>query len=130
MVKIGVPNENLMAMFSNGQGLFQFNEFHSISHMRQMEADFGILPVPLYDESQTNYFHSINPHVAAMYCIPKDVKDIEFSVVVSNALAAESKNILTPAYNEVYLKTKGARDNESEAILDLVHAEIRSWISR
>ena len=123
--KIGVPNEDLMAMFSNNQGLFQFNEFHSITHMRTMDADFGILPVPLYDEAQSRYYHTINPHVAAMFCIAKDVKDIDFSVNIANALAAESKNVLTPAYNEVYLKYKGARDNESEAILDLVFSTLR-----
>lgn len=123
--KIGVPNEDLMAMFSNNQGLFQFNEFHSITHMRTMDADFGILPVPLYDEAQASYYHTINPHVAAMFCIAKDIKDVSFSVNIANALAAESKNVLTPAYNEVYLKYKGTRDNESEAILDLVFSTLR-----
>lgn len=42
-----------------------------------------------------------------------------------DVLGAESKNILTPAYYEVYLKSKGARDDESEAIIDLVLATVR-----
>ena len=118
--KIGVPNDDIIAMFQNDQGLFNFNEFHAIQNMREMDTDFGILPVPLYTEGQSSYFHTINPHVAAMICIPVDAPNVEKSAVVLDALGAESKNILTPAYNEVYLKTKGTRDNDSEAVLDIV----------
>ncbi len=123
--KIGVPNDNIIAMFQNNQGLFNFNEFHAIENMRQMNTDFGILPVPLYKEGQESYFHTINPHVAAMMCIPIDISDVERSAVVLDALGAESKNVLTPAYNEVYLKTKGTRDNDSEAVLDIVFATLK-----
>lgn len=123
--KIGVPNDDIIAMFQNNQGLFNFNEFHAIENMRQMNTDFGILPMPLYTENQESYFHIINPHVAAMLCIPIDTADAERTAVILDTLGAESKNILTPAYNEVYLKTKGTRDNDSEAILDLVFATLK-----
>ncbi len=123
--KIGVPNDDIIAMFQNNQGLFNFNEFHAIENMRQMNTDFGILPVPLYTEGQESYFHIINPHVAAMMCIPIDIPDVERSAVILDALGAESKNVLTPAYNEVYLKTKGTRDNDSEAVLDIVFATLK-----
>ena len=37
-----------------------------------------------------------------------------------DALGATSKNILTPAYYEIQLKTKGARDDQSEASIDII----------
>lgn len=112
-------------MFLNGKGLFFSTEFHAIEPLRQMDTDFGILPMPLYDEKQPEYYHSINPHVASMLVIPRDCPDLERVGYVLDVLGAESKNILTPAYYEVYLKTKGARDNDSEQIIDLVLATVR-----
>lgn len=123
--KIGKVNDDIIAMFQNNQGLFNFNEFHAIENMRQMNTDFGILPMPLYTEGQESYHHIINPHVASMLCIPVDTPDIERTAVILDALGAESKNILTPAYNEVYLKTKGTRDDDSAAVLDIVFATLK-----
>ena len=37
-----------------------------------------------------------------------------------DALGAESKNVLTPAYYDQYLKSKGTRDNDSEEMLDVI----------
>ncbi len=120
-----ITNLDHAGLFRKDQGLFFSTEFHAIEPLRQMETDFGILPMPLYDEKQENYYHSINPHVASMLVIPRDCPDLDRVGYVLDVLGAESKNILTPAYYEVYLKTKGARDDASEAIIDLVLATVR-----
>ncbi len=121
----GLKNDDVIAMFQDNRGLFNFNEFHAIENMRQMDTDFGILPMPLYDENQEDYRHSVNPHVAAMAVVPKSNLDMERIGYVLDALGAESKNILTPAYYETYLKGKGARDDESEASLDIIFSTLR-----
>ncbi|MBQ8577246.1 MAG: extracellular solute-binding protein [Clostridia bacterium] len=122
--RLGVSNDDIIAMFRNNQGLFNFNEFHSIENMRKMDTAFGILPIPLYDETQTRYYHTINPHVAAMLLVPGDCPDPERAGYVLDALGAESKNTLTPAYYEQYLKSKGSRDNESEEMLDIIFSTL------
>ena len=118
--KIGKSNDDIIAMFQDNRGLFNFNEFHAIENMRRMDTAFGILPVPLYDESQDRYYHIINPHVAAMLLVPKDCKDLTRAGYVLDALGAESKNVLTPAYYDQYLKSKGTRDDDSEEMLDII----------
>ena len=118
--KLGKSNDDIIAMFQDNRGLFNFNEFHAIENMRKMDTAFGILPMPLYDESQERYYHIINPHVAAMLLVPKDCKDTERVGYVLDALGAESKNVLTPAYYDQYLKSKGTRDNDSEEMLDII----------
>ncbi|MBQ4574294.1 MAG: extracellular solute-binding protein [Clostridia bacterium] len=118
-------NDGVIAMFQDNRGLFNYNEFHAIENMRQMDTDFGILPIPLYEEGQDSYHHVINPHVAAMLVVPKSGLDMTRIAHVLDALGAESKNILTPAYYETYLKGKGTRDNESEAVLDIVFSTLR-----
>ena len=118
--KLGKSNDDIIAIFQDNRGLFNFNEFHAIENMRQMDTAFGILPMPLYDESQERYYHIINPHVAAMLLVPKDCRDLPRAGYVLDALGAESKNILTPAYYDQYLKSKGTRDNDSEEMLDII----------
>ena len=118
--KLGKSNDDIIAMFQDNRGLFNFNEFHAIENMRQMDTAFGILPMPLYDESQERYYHIINPHVAAMLVVPKDCRDLSRAGYVLDALGAESKNVLTPAYYDQYLKSKGTRDNDSEDMLDII----------
>ena len=118
--KSGSNNERSRVMFANGQGLFNWNEFHSIPNLREMETDFGILPMPLYDESQGRYYHSVNPHVAQMMAIPVSNLELEKTGAVAAHMGAIGKNILTPAYYEISLKGKHARDEESIMTMDLI----------
>ncbi len=113
------------AMFRNDQALFCCIELHNIEKMREMANDFGILPMPLYEETQEEYHCTINPHVAAMLVIPADCEDVTYTAHVLDTLGAESKNLLTPAYYEKYLKGKSARDNESEVSLDIIFSSVR-----
>jgi hypothetical protein len=116
----GKPGTEAYKMFIDNRALFYFNEFHAVETLRQMETDFGILPIPKYDEAQERYYHCINPHVAEMISVPIYNSNLELTAYVMDSLGANSKNILTPAYNELQLKTKGSRDDQSEASIDII----------
>lgn len=116
----GKPGTEAYKMFIDNRALFYFNEFHAVETLRQMETDFGILPIPKYDEAQSRYYHCINPHVAMMISVPIYNSNLDLTGYVMDALGATSKNILTPAYYEIQLKTKGARDDKSEASIDII----------
>lgn len=118
--KSGSNNERSRVMFANGQGLFNWNEFHSIPNLREMETDFGILPMPLYSEGQERYYHSVNPHVAQMMAIPTSNPDAEKTGAVAQHFGAVGKNILTPAYYDISLVGKYARDEESIMTMDVI----------
>lgn len=120
-----VTNRKHTPIFTSGNALFLCSEFHKVEPLRQMDTDFGILPIPLYDEEQEKYHHSVNPYVCAMLTIPADCPDRERAGYILEVLAAESKNVLTPAYYDVYLKTKASRDNDSEQIIDLILETMR-----
>ena len=122
--RVGSNNERSRVMFANGQGLFNWNEFHSIPNLRVMDTDFGILPMPLYEENQDRYYHSVNPHVALMLAIPISNPDVEKTGAVVQAMGAISKNILTPAYYDISLVGKHARDEESVMTMDLIFGSI------
>jgi len=118
--RAGSNNERSRVMFANNQALFNWNEFHSIPNLRAMETDFGILPMPLFSETQERYYHSVNPHVAAMFCIPISNPDIEQTGAVVQHLGALGKNILTPAYYQISLVGQHSRDEESVMTMDVI----------
>lgn len=123
--KNGKDEKTTFAMYQNNQSLLYYGELHAVATMRSMDADFGILPMPLYDNTQDNYYHCINPHVAPMVTIPKTVSDPDRTGYILDVMGASSKNLLTPAYYDITLKGKVTRDEESSQSLDIVLSTIR-----
>ncbi|MGI6202847.1 MAG: hypothetical protein ACOYID_05530 [Eubacteriales bacterium] len=109
-------------LFPNGHGLFYWMRLDNVTTMRASETDFGILPIPKYDEAQTRYYSMVSVHTSGLITVPKTAQDPGRTGFILEALSAESKYTLIPAYIEVALKGKYVRDNESEAMLDLIFA--------
>ena len=118
--KVGKDEKTTFAMYQNNQSLFYYGELHSVATMRSMDADFGILPIPLYDSNQESYYHCVNPHVAPMVVIPKTIGDLDRTGYILDVMGAASKNFLTPAYYDITLKGKVTRDEQSSDTLDIV----------
>ena len=109
----------MMDMFLENRGLFISGTLDNTTTLRQMDTDFGILPFPLYDANQEKYIsHSYDG--LSVFGIPSSVKDPECSGAILEALGAESKASVIPDFYETVLKGKVARDNDSEAMLDLI----------
>lgn len=105
--------------FEEDRALFYAEVMFHIAMLRQMETDFGIIPMPKYDEGQANYITFVNP-AATLVSVPITVQDTEFPAVILEAMAAASYKYMTPAYYDIALKGKYARDDESSAMLDLL----------
>lgn len=106
--------------FKEDRLLFYFTGLNRCTLLRSMETDFGILPVPKYDEVQTDYYNLISLWGANGFSVPKTVADLERTSIIIEALSAEFMYTLTPAYYEITLKTKLSRDEESSAMLDII----------
>lgn len=106
-------------MFSGGQTLFYAIFFANISSLRDMETDFGILPYPKLDEAQVQYASTSRDNFD-LFVLPIDVKDQEFSGIITEALCAESYRSVVPTYYDVVLKTKTSRDEESAEMIDII----------
>lgn len=106
-------------MFINSQGLFIDMPVFYLETLRSMDTDFGLIPYPKYDEAQTEYYSRIEG--CEQTCIPvTNVKDLEMTGVVLEAMASDSAQHLVPAFYETLLKSKYARDNDSEEMLEIV----------
>jgi len=108
-------------MFSEGRGLFMWLRMRVVENLRNMDADFGIIPMPKSDEFQKNYIGRMNHNVSTVLTVTKTHDNPERTGIILEALACESKYTLQPAYYELNLKTKFARDSESEAMLDIIY---------
>lgn len=106
-------------LFTGGQVLFNVGLFEASSRFRDLEDDFGFLPIPKYEESQSGYYcpvHWANTPIA----IPITNGDTERTGLILDALAYESFLTLTPALYDVFLSEKVARDEESKQMIDLI----------
>lgn len=107
-------------MFIENRNLFLIRPVQTMTQLREMKADFGIIPVPKYSEDQTDYYSAINPYSAIMICIPRVVSDEERTAVVIDVLSAESYYTVMPAFYDVVLGEKLVRDEESSEMLDII----------
>ena len=111
-----------MNTFIENRGLYAIWPLRAVPDMRTMEADFGILPLPKYDEAQDTYYSVMQYNNATVMCIPVSAVNLERTGAILEAWAAESVDTLTKAYYEINLKGKHSRDEESSAMLDLILA--------
>ena len=105
--------------FNNDRALFCTAELKTTLELRSMKSDFGLVPMPKYDESQENYTSYVNP-AACFLCIPKTVKDQSRAGTVIDALTYESYNMTLPVYYDITISQKGLRDENSLEMLELI----------
>lgn len=107
-------------IFTADQSLFYLQLMQIVPKLRDMKADFGIIPFPKYDESQDTYYNTVGSWHSVFFCMPMTSVDQEMSTIVAEALACEGKYNVTDAYYDLNLKTKAARDEQSAAMLDII----------
>lgn len=117
-------HEWLEAMQGN-QCLFMIGVLDYMDMFYEVESDFGIIPIPKYDETQVNYIAPVMAD-AMVICIPICTESPDMVSLILEATAAESSDALKNAYYEITLQRKRSRDTESAGMLDLIF-ESRSY---
>ena len=107
-------------MFSEGRAMFTDTELRHAQTLRNMDDDFGILPYPKFDEAD-NYATATNGG-SHLLVIPITVSDVERTGAITEALCAIGSRDVVPAFYEKSLKTKYARDEESEDMIDIIRS--------
>lgn len=110
------------ALFTSGGALFYSECMAWTRVLREMEADFGVLPPPKYNEEQDRYYSIIlNPF---MQMIPVTSEDPIRTLHVLDVFSAASHDTVVDAYVNVTLSGKVARDENSLRMLHLVFDEL------
>ena len=114
------PEYVLMTTFEDRRGLFFSEVLQLAERMRATETEFGILPPPKADENQSEYICFADSYCVNLMLIPVTNTNFERTGQILEALCAESKYGLLPAYYDKTLKSKYSRDNDSEEMLDII----------
>lgn len=105
--------------FMQGKSLFLCEVLGHAKTLRDMEDNFGIIPTPKYDETQENY-NTFIARSAQTLMVPVTNRELSRTAVILENLGAESFKSLRPAYYDVQLSGKTARDADSLEMLDII----------
>ena len=110
-----------MSLFPKGNILFEFMQAGDLllSQMREMEDEFGVLPMPKYDENQAEHYTMIDGGADIM-TVPVTATNLELIGAVVEAGSASSYHGLMPIYMNLAMEQKGTRDEESISMLRYV----------
>ncbi len=103
--------------FNSGRLLFRLDTIAGAVVFREYEADIGILPYPKFDENQENY---VSLDWGGLMGIPATIGDKEMVGSVIELLSYLSAETVIPAYYDVLLDGKLARDEDTRAMVDIL----------
>jgi len=111
------------AMFGAEQILFYGEAMQNAERFRSFETDFGILPLPSYEEEgvygNNMLWHQSYATVIPLTTISSDEKLTRAGLLLE-AIQAESHSTVLEAYYEKALKSKFSRDEKSADMIDII----------
>ncbi len=111
--------DGYVGAFNLERGVFLAAQLKESTVLRSMEATFGLLPYPKFDESQENYRVAIG--TGSEYLgIPTTQDDPSRAGFILDALTYESHKDVLPVFYDVTLSQKGLRNDESIEMLEIV----------
>ncbi len=117
---LGNDYEIVRNQFLEGRALFLTTEvYYAKNYLRDTQIEYGILPIPKYDEMQEDYY-TVSSFPYTLYGIPVDAKDPSMSAAILECLASESYRTVSPALFEVALKVKYASDDDVSEMYDII----------
>lgn len=109
--------------FVNDRALFYVHDIGkmTIADMREMSSDYGVLPIPKFDEAQSRYYTASMRWDLVSILAPADT---ERASIILEAMCYETYKSVIPAYWEQTVQYKYARDEKSVAMLELVRSSL------
>jgi len=112
--------EFALPKFRDNEALFYYNQMTVGLNLREMEADFGILPAPKLDMGQKDYGSIASEAFLTYMCIPSTNPDPERAGAILEAMGYYSQQFITPAFYDVTVTHKLTRDEGSVEMLNII----------
>lgn len=118
--------------FGNNQVLFATSALDACdrTELRNMKGDYGIIPMPKWDEYQSDYYTYLSV-LFDVYAIPKTVRNSDMASATLEALAIESYKYVAPAYYNKVLNGRYMSDPDSSEMLDIITTNVKlpsDWV--
>ena len=123
-----VEQDELRVMFSKGECAMMTIRLVAVEQpdVRNMEQQYGIVPVPKYDAAQEEYGTMIHDQFT-VFAVPASAakNKLEMIGAAMEVMASESLRLVKPAYYEIALKRKYMSDPVAWDMLDMIFSEVR-----
>jgi ABC-type glycerol-3-phosphate transport system substrate-binding protein len=110
--------------FTSERVLFRLDWANGVVELRGFDVDFGIIPFPKYNNDQKEYMSNVYGLGVPIICVPSTNTDMENTGLFMEAFSYEGQKSVIPVFYENILKTKVARDGESESMIDYIFGNI------
>ncbi len=111
------------AAFSEGRAIFHSMALCDITLLNDMVDPYGIVPMPKYDEEQTEYYSNANRYISTMVLFPSSIVDIDSVGLIVEAMAMASQYTSLDAQYEQVLLNRQALDGQSkESLMTVVES--------
>ncbi len=126
---LSLDNDYMLPFLEERAMFFLVDVAFAGDKLRFTEIDYGILPIPKYDEAQEDYY-TIPSFTYTLYGIPVDVKNPDRSAAVLECLGSEAYRTVSPALFETALKVKYAGDDATSEMYDIIRGGVVFDIGR
>ena len=111
----------VLSYFGNNQIAFYSHNIYDALELRDMEAEFGMLPLPKLNEAQQSYHSISNRYFSSYAIIPYASPDSEIAGTIINAMAYFGNKLLREAiYDRSFRSLKLLRDEDSVEMFELI----------
>jgi len=113
--------EFVMPKFKNNETLFYTQQLLVALDLREMEADFGVLPFPKYSKEQKEHYTWATDHFLKYVWIPTTNTEPVHTANILQAMAYYSQQMVIPALYDITITNKALRDEDSLEMLELIN---------
>ncbi|MBQ7379036.1 MAG: hypothetical protein IJW70_05080 [Clostridia bacterium] len=119
--------DEIRLMFSDGRAAMASLRLVAVEQgdVRNMEQQYGIVPIPKYDQNQAEYGTLMHDQFT-VFCVPASAEESKLELIGATleVMASESLRTVKPAYYEIALKRKYMSDPVAWDMLDLIFANV------
>lgn len=105
--------------FAAGRVVMMSNHIYATEYIRDMDDDYGIIPIPKYDQTQEKYISQVGTSTSTFF-VPRTQKDLDLVAKFIECEAYFGYTHVSPVYYETALKAKYASDPNMSEMLDIV----------
>lgn len=109
----------LTTAFSADQAIYYMTKLQEVEKLGDMESDFGVIPMPKYDENQKDYYTQIAT-ATQMIFVPTTTNKVAVTGQVLEALSYFSWLDVVGVYYDTALKQRYSRDAETAEMLEII----------
>ena len=123
VMSLNVEQDEIREMFVRGECAMNTIRLVAVEQpdVRAMEIEYGIAPVPKYDQAQEGYGTMIHDQFT-VFAVPASAAADKLQMIgaAMEVMASESQKSVKPAYYEIAMKNRYADRTEDAQMLDLV----------